>query len=186
MVLRAAAEGLKIQPTEPGFDELWELLIKDLAKEEGRIARSQTGKTYQLELSTRGSIQVRACELDDDNTVVAVHDKQQTASKESARLYWIHRNELGPDPENFTYAKTTDLFARKRGGGGGNQYTSLWIVYTQLLGLSKAVGTRRRELVDPPPVYSRPSTSRALRRPFRFPRSLRSMSSLSTRSIGET
>lgn len=72
----------------------------------------------------------------------------ETGSRESTRLYWEHRAELGPEPEKFTYEKTTALFARERGGGGGNQYTALWLAYAQLLSLSRTAGSRKAEVID--------------------------------------
>jgi 5-methylcytosine-specific restriction endonuclease McrBC GTP-binding regulatory subunit McrB len=148
IALRAAAEGLRIEGASPDFDELWELLVRDLAQEDERTLRSQSGKPYQLSLSTQGNIQVRPCDVDQDGNVTAVSDKHQLASKENARIYWKNRAELGPEPEKFSYEKTTELFARERGGQGGNHYTALWIVYTQLLALSRSVGTRKAELID--------------------------------------
>jgi len=40
------------------------------------------------------------------------------------------------------------LFAKEKGGGGGNHYSALWIVYTQMLALSRSVGVRKIELID--------------------------------------
>lgn len=148
IALRAAVEGLRIEGAVPEFDELWELLLRELKEEDGRTAKSQTDKPYQLSLSTRDNILVRPCDVDDEGNVTSVHDKHQTASKENARLYWKHRAELGPEPESLTYEKTTALFSRERGGQGGNHYTALWIVYTQLLGLSRSAGARKAELID--------------------------------------
>lgn len=148
IALRAAAEGLRIEGTVPEFDELWELLLRDLAQEDARTARSQSGKTYQLSLSTQGNVRVRPCEVDADGNVTEVHDKHQVASKENARLYWKHRAELGPEPEKLSYEKTTELLARERGGQGGNHYTALWIVYAQLLAISRLAGPRKAELID--------------------------------------
>lgn len=148
IALRAAVEGLRIEGALPEFDELWELLVRELAQEDSRTAKSQSGKAYQLGLSSQGNIQVRPCDVDRDGNVTTVSDKHQVASKENARLYWKHRAELGPEPEKFTYEKTTELFARERGSQGGNHYTALWIVYTQLLGLSRSAGARKAELID--------------------------------------
>jgi 5-methylcytosine-specific restriction endonuclease McrBC GTP-binding regulatory subunit McrB len=148
IALRAAAEGLRMEGTTPEFDELWELLVRDLRNDGTRIARSSSGKTYQLSISTQGSIVSYACEVGADGEVTAVTDRYQVASRDHARLYWQHRAELGPEPEKFTYEKTTQLFAREKGGTGGNHYTALWIVYTQLLALSRAAGQRKAELID--------------------------------------
>lgn len=148
IALRAAVEGLRIEGAVPEFDELWDLLVRELGQEDSRTAKSQSGKTYQLSLSSQGNIQVRPCEVDEDGNVTTVSDKHQVASKENARLYWKHRAELGPEPEKLTYEKTTELFARERGSQGGNHYTALWIVYTQLLVLSRSAGARKAELID--------------------------------------
>jgi len=148
IALRAAAEGLRTEGATPAFDELWEQLVRDLVKEGTRTASSASGGTYQLSLSNQGSILSQACEVDEQGNVTSVTDRTQTASKENSRLYWEHRSELGPEPEKFTYEKTTQLFAREKGGAGGNHYTALWIVYTQLLALSRSAGARKVELVD--------------------------------------
>ena len=148
IALRAAAEGLMDQPEALAFDELWAALVADLSKEGTRTTTSATGKTYQLELSSHGNIVARPCEVDTEGNVESVGDKGQTASKENSRLYWEHRGELGPEPEKFTYEKTTQLFAKEKGGTGGNHYTALWMVYGQLLDLSRSAAARRQELVD--------------------------------------
>ena len=148
IAIKAAAEGLRDQPETPEFDELWTRLVAELTEADERVAKSQTGKDYRVELTSRKNIRVRPCEVDTDGNVTSVAEGHQTASKENARLYWNHRSELGPEPEAFTYEKTTDLFARERGGTGGNHYTALWIVYGQLLGLSRSAAARKQELVD--------------------------------------
>lgn len=148
IAMRAASEGLRAEITAPGFDELWASLTRDLTKEETRVTKSQSGKTYQVSVAASGSIQVRPCEVDADGNVTSVSDKYQTASKESSRLYWTFRDELGPEPEKFTYEKTLALFARERGGGGGNQYTALWIAYAQLLAVSRSASARTGDVVD--------------------------------------
>jgi len=148
IALRAAAEGLRVEASQPDFDELWDVLVRDLSKEGTRTATSASGKTYQLSLSSQGSILSQACEVDDEGAVSSVTDRIQTASRENARLYWVHRSELGPEPEKFSYEKTTQLFAREKNGSGGNHYTALWIVYTQLLALSRLAGARKAELID--------------------------------------
>jgi 5-methylcytosine-specific restriction endonuclease McrBC GTP-binding regulatory subunit McrB len=149
IALRAAAEGLRVEASLPEFDELWDVLVRDLSKEGTRTATSASGKTYQLALTSQGSIVSQACEVDHEGNVTRVTDRSQTASKQNARLYWNHRSELGPEPEKFSYENTTQLFAREKGGGGGNHYTALWIVYTQLLALSRLTGARKAELIDP-------------------------------------
>ena len=132
----------------PEFDELWDLLLRELRQDETRTAQSQSGKTYQLSLSNQGNVQVNACEIDGEGNVLSVSDKHQTASKENARLYWKHRAELGPRPEKLTYEKTTALFSREKGGGGGNHYTALWLVYSQLYTLNRTAAGRKAELID--------------------------------------
>ena len=91
---------------------------------------------------------MNACEIDGEGNVLSVSDKHQTASKENARLYWKHRAELGPEPEKLTYEKTTALFSREKGGGGGNHYTALWLVYSQLYTLNRTAAGRKAELID--------------------------------------
>ena len=148
IVLRAAAEGLQTEGTVPQFDELWNALVRDLAVEGTRIAKSSKEKTYQLELSSQRNILARACKVDMEGNVTFTADNYLTASKENARLYWEHRAELGPDPEKLSYEKTCQLFAREKGGTGGNHYTALWIVYTQLLALSQSPAVQKAELTD--------------------------------------
>ena len=148
IALRAAVEGLRMDEAIPEFDELWQLLVRQLGQEGTRTARGQSGKAYQLSLSSHRNIRTHLCDVDEEGNVAAVSDKHQLASKENARLYWKHRAELGPEPQEFTYEKTTELFARERGGQGGNHYTALWIVYTQLLALSRSAGARKAELID--------------------------------------
>jgi 5-methylcytosine-specific restriction endonuclease McrBC GTP-binding regulatory subunit McrB len=148
IALRAAAEGLRMDSSAPEFDELWDLLLRDLRQDETRIAKSQSGKTYQLFLSNQGNVQVNACDVDSEGNVLSVSDKHQTASKENAKLYWKHRAELGPEPEKLTYEKTTALFSREKGGGGGNHYTALWLVYSQLFNLNRTAAVRKAELID--------------------------------------
>ena len=148
IALRAAAEGLRIEATQPEFDELWEVLLRELEEEDGRVAKSQSAKTYRLELSSRGNILVRACEVDNEGTVTKLADTNQTASKENTRLYWKHRAELGPEPDKLTYEKTTALFSREKGGSGGNHYTALWLVYSELFAMSRTFASRKAEPVD--------------------------------------
>lgn len=148
IALRAAAEGLRTQGTQPDFDELWDQLVRDLGSEGTRVVKALSGKTYQLSLSSQGSIWSTPCQVDAENTVLAVEEGHQTASRENALLYWKHRQELGPDPKQFSYEKTTQLFAREKGGTGGNHYTALLLVYTQLLDLSRLAGARKAELID--------------------------------------
>ena len=148
IALRAAAEGLRTESAQPDFDELWEQLVRDLGSEGTRIVKALSGKTYQLSLSSQGSIWSTPCQVDAENNLLALEEGHQTASRENAILYWKHRQELGPDPKQFTYEKTTQLFAREKGGTGGNHYTALLLVYTQLLDLSRTAGARKAELID--------------------------------------
>jgi 5-methylcytosine-specific restriction endonuclease McrBC GTP-binding regulatory subunit McrB len=148
IALRAAAEGLRIEGALPEFDELWELLVRDLNNEGTRVVKGQSGKTYQLSMSTQGSIWSSPCDVDEENNILSVGEGHQVASKDNAALYWKFRTDLGPEPDKLTYEKTTALFAREKGGSGGNHYTALWIVYTQLLGLSRSAGARKAELID--------------------------------------
>ena len=149
IALRAAAEGLRVETTEPEFEELWEALVRDLAAEEdGHIVRSQNNYTYRLELSSRGNILARSCEVDKDGNVTKLSDTHLVASRDNAKLYWKNRAELGPEPDKLTYEKTTTLFSREKGGSGGNHYTALWLVYRELFGLSRTVAARRAEIVD--------------------------------------
>lgn len=148
IALRAAAEGLRTESAQPDFEELWEQLVRDLGSEGMRIVKALSGRTYQLSLSSQGSIWSAPCQVDAENNVLSVDERHQTASRENAFLYWNHRQELGPDPKQFSYEKTTQLFAREKGGTGGNHYTALLLVYTQLLELSRVAGARKAELID--------------------------------------
>ncbi len=148
MALRAAAEGLRTEAVEPDFDELWETLTRQLAEEDGSVATSQSSKTYKLELSSRGNVLVRPCEVDKDGNVKNVADTHQVASRDNAKIYWKFRAEIGPEPDKLSYEKTTALFTREKGGSGGNHYTALWLVYAQLFALSRGFAGRRAEIVD--------------------------------------
>ena len=140
---RAAAEGLKSQRREePSFDALWRQLVDTVAGEEDRFVESYTGKTYVLRTTSRGNLATAPCELDEDGAVAKVGETQLLASKASVRLIWEHRHELGLEPSDVTAPKTTRLFARERGGGGGHHYTAIWIVYRELLGLARAGQSR--------------------------------------------
>ena len=136
IALRAAAEGLKGQKSEPTFDTLWAQLIKDLNEEGNRTAKSATGKIFVFQVSGRGSITLYPGKEDEDGPVITSRDTWHTASKASTRLIWDHRNELGPEPEKITSDKTQKLFARERGGGGGHHYTAIWTVYSELFNLA--------------------------------------------------
>lgn len=148
IALRAAAEGLRVEATQPEFDELWDMLLSELGEEDGRVAKSQSGKTYRLEMNARGNILVRGCEVDNDGNVTQLAETPQIASKEDTRLCWKHRAELGLDPGKFTYEKTTALFAREKGGSGGNHYTALWLAYSELFALSRAANARKIDAID--------------------------------------
>ena len=148
IALRAAADGLTLESSQPDFDELWVRLLRDLTAEGTRVVKALSGKSYQLSLTSVGNIRSNPCDVDAENNVISVSAGHQTASKENASLYWKYRQELGPEPEQFTYEKTTQLFAREKGGTGGNHYTALLIVYMQLLELSRMAGTRKTDLID--------------------------------------
>lgn len=148
IAVRAAAEGLRAEAGVPEFDELWEAFVRDLREEEGRIVKSQTGKTYRLDLSKRGSVIARPCKVDAEGNVLNVEESTSAASKEGSKLCWKYRGELGPEPEKLSSDKTTALFARERGSGGGHQYTALRMVYGELWALSKTLGARRATLED--------------------------------------
>src|SRR5690606_7035160 len=114
IALRAAAEGLRLEATQPEFDELWDMLLSELGEEDGRVVKSRSVKTYWLEMNARGIIVVRGCAVDNDGNATPLAEAHQTASKENALLYWKHRAELGSEPDKLTYEKTTALFAREK------------------------------------------------------------------------
>ena len=68
IALRAAAEGLRMDGEIADFDELWELLIRDLAQE-GDTRLRQAGKNYEPTLSGQGNIRARPCEVDAEGNV---------------------------------------------------------------------------------------------------------------------
>ena len=148
IALRAAAEGLVDQTETPAFDELWAALVNELTKDGTRIATSVSGKTYRLELSSQGNVISRPCEVDAEGAITSLSENWQTASKENTQLFWEHRDELGPEPTAISSDKAAKLFAREKGGGGGNHYQALWIVYSRLYELSRSTAARKRELVD--------------------------------------
>ena len=148
IALRAAAEGLVTPTDTPDFDELWGRLVTEIAEEDVRVAQSQSGKHYVFQITSQGNIATLPCEVDSEGNVTEVSDRQQVASKRNSRFVWEHRTALGPEPDQFTYARLSDLFARERSNQGGNHYTALWIVYSQLLALSRSVAGRRQEFID--------------------------------------
>ena len=144
IALRAATEGVQSADAEVlGFDILWRELVTGIEEDGHRIAESQTGKTYKLELSPKKNIIARRCEIDENEDITLLGETSQTASKNNAQLYWDNSDELGPDPMDFSYKKTLELFAREKGIQGGNHYTALWIVYGELLALAKHVTSKR-------------------------------------------
>jgi 5-methylcytosine-specific restriction enzyme B len=148
IALRAAAEGLVTPTDTPDFDELWGRLVVEIAEEDVRVVQGQSGKQYVLQLTGQGNIATVQCEVDSEGNVTEVSARQQVASKRNSRFVWEHRTALGPEPEQFTSAGLSDLFARERGNQGSHHYTALWIVYNQLLALSRTVAGRRQELID--------------------------------------
>jgi len=136
---RAAAEGLKSQRhEEPSFEALWRQLVDTVGGEEDLLVESYTGKTYVLQTTSRGNLEIVPCELDQEGAVVKAGETRLLASRASVRLIWEHRHELGLEPSQVTAPKATRLFAQERGGGGGHHFTAIWIVYRELLGLARA------------------------------------------------
>lgn len=131
IALRAAAEGLRDASEAPGFDELWARLVADLQDEGERVAQSQSGKNYVLRVSSQGNIATYQCEVDSEGNVETVTEKRQLASKRNSRILWDNRQAFGGQQDNLTYQKTLDIF------GVGNHYTALWIVYGELVSLSR-------------------------------------------------
>ncbi len=148
IALRAAAEGLRTPTTAPDFEELWNRFGTQVAEEDELVAKSQSGKAYVLKRTDVGSIRIYSCDLDDEGNVTSVADKGHTASQSSSRVIWENREQFGTEIENLSYEELKKVFARARGGGSGNAYTPLWIVYGQLLALSRSRVALTEELVD--------------------------------------
>ena len=149
IALQSAAEGFKTKDQPPSFEILWSKLIKTLKSEGERLAKSITGKTYILEVTSRGGIGIHGCTVDDEGVITKTDDHGQTASKGNTQLIWDHRNELGPDPKDITYEKTKNLFALERSSGGGHHYTAIWMAYQEVLALSTSSSFQKMELSDP-------------------------------------
>lgn len=138
IALRAAAEGIREKAKSASFDLLWKQLTNDIVNEESRVVKSITGKEYVLSITSRKNIHIQLCEVDEEGNVKQVEGHVgQTASIDTVKLIWEHRQELGPEPEQITLDKTKKLFAREMGGGGGHHYTAIWIAYNELLQISR-------------------------------------------------
>ena len=159
IALRAAAEGLSTSIETADFDDLWKRLLDELRNVGDRVAKGQSGKNYVLRPSSQDNIATFQCEVDEEGTVTNVTDKRQLASKKLSKLLWEQRNSFGVDPENLTYQKAVDIFSV------GNHYTALWIVYNQLLALSRGSGLQKDSALDKSlrvqQALNKPTTGRA-------------------------
>lgn len=148
IALRAAAAGLIVKETEPILETLWAQLLKNVNEEEDRVVESISGKKYVMRTTTRGSVRVHPCTETEDGTITVNTESYQTASKELVRSIWDSRKELGSEPEQLTSTKTTAFFANKYGGGGGHNYTAIWIAYRELYQLSRNAMAKRQDLAE--------------------------------------
>ncbi|MDY0041409.1 MAG: AAA family ATPase [Desulforhabdus sp.] len=149
IALRAAAEGLIVKDETPSLDALWSQLLKDIDESEDRVVESISGKKYVMQTTSRGSVRIFPCEVDEEGAVKIIAESSLTASKTLVRLIWDNRKELGPEPEKITSTKTTPLFAQEFGGAGGHHYTALWIAYREIYQLSRSASIKRQEFIDP-------------------------------------
>jgi len=149
IALKAASEGLRIKDESPPFDALWDRLLKDVSSEEDRVVKSITDKTYLMEVTSRGSLGVHACSVDDEGNISKSDDHGQTASKTNVQLIWDNRKELGSEPKYITFDKTKALFAEDRGSGGGHHYTAIWMAYHEIFNLTRSALLRKKELTGP-------------------------------------
>jgi 5-methylcytosine-specific restriction endonuclease McrBC GTP-binding regulatory subunit McrB len=147
IALRAAGEGLRADPKLLDFDELWELFTAQLEREAGRIVKSQNGSSYRLSLRGR-NVAAQPCQIDEDGNATIEGAKYQDALERDAALYWKFRSELGLEPERITPEKAAEVFGRERGSQAGNNYTVMWMVYSELLALSRSPAARKGELID--------------------------------------
>ena len=110
----------------------------------GAGGQGPDGKTYQIEVHGEGNIHSHAF-VRSTKTARSPRSGMGTRShsRDNARLFWEHRDELGPEPEKITYSKSMALFSRERGGRGGNHYTALWIVYCELLAVRRSMPARK-------------------------------------------
>jgi len=142
IALRAAAEGLGASAETLDFDELWQRLVDELRESGERIAKGPSGKNYVLRPSIHGNIATLQCTLDDEGNISSVTEKRQLASKKFSKLLWEQRHSFGVLPENLTSQKALDIFHV------GNHYTALWIVYNQLLALSRTTNLHKDSLLE--------------------------------------
>jgi 5-methylcytosine-specific restriction endonuclease McrBC GTP-binding regulatory subunit McrB len=142
LALRAATAGLNDESEDSvlartrRFDELWDELLAKIEDGAIELEQSQSGNWYRLTTNAGGNILSERIDRNDDGTIQG-RERFQTASKANSQLLWSHREELGP-LETWSYQRAVDVFAKVRGGGGGNHYTPLWIVGKLLSELNKA------------------------------------------------
>jgi 5-methylcytosine-specific restriction enzyme B len=159
IALRAAAEGLGASSETFEFDDLWQRLLDELKDAGDKVAKGPSGKTYLLKPSIHGNIATYQCEVDEEGAPVNITDKRQLASKRFSKLLWEKRTSFGVSPENLTYQKALDIFQV------GNHYTALWIVYNQLLGLTRTTSADIDSFTDKSlrvqQALNKPTTGRA-------------------------
>ncbi|MFO0710810.1 MAG: AAA family ATPase [Sandaracinus sp.] len=141
LALRAAAAGLKRSAQEPPFDLLWSTLLERVGAEDGAVFTSSTDRDYLLRRTARGNFE--STRVANKEEKPAPDEANMVASKDLAKLWWDHREELGA-PETVSYERARDLIRRVRGGGGGHHYTPLWILYRELLRLREELMKKGR------------------------------------------
>lgn len=159
IALRAAAEGLGATSDTLDFDDLWQRLLDELKEAGDKVSKGPSGKTYLLKPSIHGNIATYQCQVDEEGAPVNITDKRQLASKKFSKLLWDKRSSFGIAPENLTYQKALDIFQV------GNHYTALWIVYNQLLGLTRTTSSDKDSLIEKSlrvqQALNKPTTGRA-------------------------
>ena len=146
IALRAAAEGLRRGARTPSFETLWTTLVEEIEAEDQRIESSARGKHYVLEVSQTGrSVRAYPATEGDDGDWLADTERRQSTSKELVRIWWNHRDEIGPKMENITYQRSVELLRDARGGGGGHHYSPLWICYRLLCDIADRIEAAQEE-----------------------------------------
>jgi hypothetical protein len=137
IAMRAAAAGLREVTREADFDQLWGRFLAQLAARPDQVFESQGGKSYILERTSNDNLRALLSVEEGSPTSDAKPSIPLFASKETLRVYWQNRKQLGPEPAKLTHSNATKTLSQARGGGGGHHYTACWIVYSQLYHLSR-------------------------------------------------
>lgn len=169
IALQAAREGLKARVVsavqEIDFDTLWDLVLQRVKADDFVIREASSGKRYKVSVTRRNSLLAEPVRLGDDGEpIVDGAITVQRASKENARIYWEHRDTLGPKPTDLSYDKSTRVIAAVKGGSGGNHYTALWIAFREMYDIAQELKASKQ----PAAVAMEPETAFETDAPFRF------------------